>query len=895
MNRGYYLSVAILVVSGIAVSLILKPHDKEVAYMQMKDNHFKDALKVYEEKYAKGDHSVNVVNPLVALYLDYGEEDKAVAVMESYVAQMPDSIDARRKLGWLYKNAQRPDDYVKNLEAITQIKPMEEDFQELARIYFWKAEYDKQQNALEQLAAHFSLTEQELRNLSYIYASHKEFVEAARLYTKLSPASIAHFTPYTIKFAVSVMLDANMDEMAINLAQTYINSNQQYNALVPVLSVMEQKGRIEQALTLLEPYRGVLKDYPLLLASAAELEIQWGDTTKSFRVLRDKFDSDEMTQVLLDPFMEIALLHKDNALLSQVIETLPLNLLPERRFLSLAEYALEYNKPEWMVMLRKKLDKSFFSAYPAVDIAVSLAQHHSVNRKDVMPYLSSIPPEERVVLARMLVNVKANDVAMAVLQSLQPYVLSYHLDLVEIASFYIQLGQEKQGMQVFASLKNKIPEQDNAVKEKIDLLFAASTGETDKVMAWLNHAETKDFPFVEQIYAMSYLRGYKVMALGAAKKLYALRKVPKTEMYLADAMVLNGEYAKALRHLRALRVKYPDAAFSYVNALLKSVGKTPEAEKELQAFLTSDDWFTHLPMQKKEEIAYNLLEKNHKPQAEQVFFMLANNTAPDSQPVQELMYLWGVKVPDYGKKWLQSRAYRANGQEKLVWLSYFGQADMAKEAIAALEASHEPMTPEKLTLYLDLLYATKQRDKMMQVIETQMAQQQSLQMKQILAHYASAVDKPEVTEALYKQLQKTAPTNAGSLRELGLAAYNQGRYTEAETYLASYLKQGKEDYLVNFTYGELLTRQGKKSEAQGYYEKSQKLTVSLPKDVSIKLTDAMIQYRLGDTEKAFSSFRALVKEAPDNSQIREQFANLLIDSGRYDEAETILHNAQKSF
>src|SRR5665213_1226161 len=116
--KKHYLIVAALIVVALAASLLLMPGHRELGLMQMKDKHFEEARKVYEEEVAQGKVSLETVNHLTDLYLQIGAIDKAIAVLEKYVADNPTRLDIRTKLGTLYQYAQRPDDYMRNLEEI---------------------------------------------------------------------------------------------------------------------------------------------------------------------------------------------------------------------------------------------------------------------------------------------------------------------------------------------------------------------------------------------------------------------------------------------------------------------------------------------------------------------------------------------------------------------------------------------------------------------------------------------------------------------------------------------------------------------------------------------------------------------------------------------------------
>ena len=96
-----------LLAGAITAGFYLAPNRKEMALMQMSDAHFGDALRHYTSLWDKGDHSINVLAPLINLHVHYGDIDTAIAMMRDYVAQHPSSFEGHKQLASLYKSSQR--------------------------------------------------------------------------------------------------------------------------------------------------------------------------------------------------------------------------------------------------------------------------------------------------------------------------------------------------------------------------------------------------------------------------------------------------------------------------------------------------------------------------------------------------------------------------------------------------------------------------------------------------------------------------------------------------------------------------------------------------------------------------------------------------------------------
>jgi tetratricopeptide (TPR) repeat protein len=121
MSKKFIFIAILIAIAGLAASFFLMPRSQEIALMQMKDKNFEDARIAYEAQLASGNLSIEVVTRLSELYLQTGEVNKAIEVMEKFIAANPASLEARRQLGTYYQYAQRQDDYLRNLEEINKL------------------------------------------------------------------------------------------------------------------------------------------------------------------------------------------------------------------------------------------------------------------------------------------------------------------------------------------------------------------------------------------------------------------------------------------------------------------------------------------------------------------------------------------------------------------------------------------------------------------------------------------------------------------------------------------------------------------------------------------------------------------------------------------------------
>ena len=85
-----------LALAGLALmaGILLVPGKAELALIDYKDRRFQLAFDQYQAMWDAGNESVSVLIPLRNLYLQEGNVDGAVELMEQYVADHPDSLEA---------------------------------------------------------------------------------------------------------------------------------------------------------------------------------------------------------------------------------------------------------------------------------------------------------------------------------------------------------------------------------------------------------------------------------------------------------------------------------------------------------------------------------------------------------------------------------------------------------------------------------------------------------------------------------------------------------------------------------------------------------------------------------------------------------------------------------
>ncbi|MBI5138098.1 MAG: tetratricopeptide repeat protein [Nitrospirae bacterium] len=190
LHRGGGLVAVSAIGASLAVWLSI-PSEGELAFMRYKAGQFADAEQTYQRRIADGDASVAVLVPLVHIYLDKGEADRAVALMETYLAAHPDDMKGHELLATANWQAGRLADYQRQLEILNGASPTPARLRELAGLYGHHGDSKKQFQALQRLAGAADITVAERIQLAHLQLRQGDAAAAARSLGTLTGSELA--------------------------------------------------------------------------------------------------------------------------------------------------------------------------------------------------------------------------------------------------------------------------------------------------------------------------------------------------------------------------------------------------------------------------------------------------------------------------------------------------------------------------------------------------------------------------------------------------------------------------------------------------------------------------------------------------------------------------------
>jgi hypothetical protein len=354
------------------------------------------------------------------------------------------------------------------------------------------------------------------------------------------------------------------------------------------------------------------------------------------------------------------------------------------------------------------------------------------------------------------------------------------------------------------------------------------------------------------------------------------------------ALIDEGGAAAALPYLQSQAETYGgEWVYAYEEAA-KKAGR----ENQYLDFLAKRLERTDLPRAERRDGAFRLLAANRKPQAEKIFFSLAQDQPPDSPDVQQLLYLWGPRPASAQLDWLEQRARQARGAEKGAWLDILANDGASARVVSIAEDSGPvaSMDGAVFAAYIQALSALKRNDKLAQALGQRLSKETSPIVLRKLAR--AAADGGLALPALeaYKRILSQSPDDRDALRGAGVAAAAAQRYEDSRRYLTRYFALGPaDDYEAAFILGESLSSIGQQAAAATSYTRALKAIDAAGKPTfQMRLVRANILQRLGRTQEALKAFEALRAERPNDRDLRADMVTALMQNKSYDYAERVL-------
>jgi Tfp pilus assembly protein PilF len=609
MRRRHYVVFALLVGLGLAASLLLITRRPEQALISYRDKNFDEALRRYEARLKSGDLSPAVVMPLSQLYLQFGNVDAAVALMERYVREHPEDVTARTELGRYYQFAQRGPEYLAELEALSRLSPSEQTLRSIAEIYSFQSQFDEQIATLQRIVELYPGSPQDLIDMATLMAARGRLTDAAAALRRLHEVHPDASTPETIQFLLSTLLDSGQPDAAVTEGRQWLQQHRDPVAAARLASIVGFKGNKRQALDLLEPFVADAARSPELLSELTQLELANGLQDRALARLVQLDRADRLPPAALEPYLDLLLTSGQTGEALEVAQRRNIGGLPPWLLTALVDRALAAGQLAAIDRITERAGSGFFEQAPLLGARLALARNDRAGAERWMQVALARQrtPDETIGLAQVYLAVGESDTAIDLLRPLTQDPSAPDAVVVDLANLYLDAGRAEEGLPVVAAARAR---RRSAAIDGRWALLAAKAGDIAPVRQWLQRtpdAQVPDDVLTDLFYVASDSKETG-LAAEAAARLFARRGTPMWRLQLATALSAAGRPAEALPHFRALLPGDAAIESGYVEALRAAEAMGVPVRDEQRRYWAARLAKTGLSEQEQEEVVYALLD-----------------------------------------------------------------------------------------------------------------------------------------------------------------------------------------------------------------------------------------------------------------------------------------------
>lgn len=853
MLKKIFLLLVLVVGVGYA-ALSLAPAPKEMALMEMEDNEKASALKHYTELYEQGDHSINVMGPLVQLYTHYGLVDKAIAMLETVSREGHYSADSLRQMASLYRTSQRFYAYCEKLEELQKIKPSAQILRELADTYDFMGEHVMAGDALARLVKSndYITEETDYYKLASYYHIKGQSDDALATIEDFLDNPKTEFSMDMIELGLYILLENGQDQHALEVARHYLKKHPKEEYAIALSQRFEEYGHPETALLVLDPF---LKDLDgrssYLLQQIVTLYEKLGRREDAYKLLMARFNQGTMPEMLATWLIDLSVDRRQFDLAEKLLNGITPTYLQEDVLLRYAAMATQINRPKVAILLKEKLGTAYLRETPLLSalLEVGIAPTPAAMGTLVALQNSISTPERRLLIADIYALRGRLKEAYSLLEDIEPVDMLASIDGSHLADIYLTAGAAEKGILLFRTAENDVNPKLRSRAQQAVLLLAAGRGNSEAVTEAI---KGKPEPrLLEDAYYIAERHGQAGPMFILAEHLYDIQPTQRHRIQLAQALLLHREHDKALG-------MFAEA--------IQDVPQTPAMR----------------------ELAAELKQKQLGSSSELFFLALAQPNLALSPQANELVAYWHEHLGGDALRWMESRAGKASDGEKIVWVAHLNAINHPESVIAVLQGASR-LPSAAVNEYIRALAATRSTPALSRVLTQELAHETDEKRQMWLIKQARENNLPAVASAGFRRIYALHPDNMMAVRELALLEASSSHYAEAAELLEKYLGAQEGDYRVHYAYAEILQRRGEKERAKQHYTHAYTALAGLrQKDRTAQVDEARLLFRTNRTGEAIRRYDALLTRYPKDAEIRADYAEMLIAAKRYDEASLVL-------
>lgn len=572
----------VLAATGVAASVPLIPTDRELAFLRFKDQLYDAARDELEQRLAEGDLSVGVVRPLAELHLQYADVDSAILLLERFVAEHPDDLSARRVLGTYYQFGQRPYDYLRNLEQIAARSPTGEVLRELAEIYSWMDEPDRQIDTLAWLDQRGLATAGELVALARLRAALGRYAEAVDALDRAERLAPDALDADGLELLASLLVDAGRGEEAVARLAQRPAVRDDLDLAVRLARALQGRQQPALAARLLEASPGLDARNPAALATLTQAQVDAGLAPQALARLMDLQRAGALPDALKPTLVDLAVYQRDFDTAWAAGRSLGWSGIPGSALAGLAAAAYAEGRADDVQALVREAGDGWLAGVPvlaaqlAADRGDRPAARRWIAQADATP---SANPDDQVALAAVE---RRLGWAEAAYQRLRRHLSRGEASGWAVESF-AQVALETRRAGEAVPLLRRARERLGAPVDAAWARVATAAGDAPAVLAWLRSRAAARVP-AQALRDVAYLAldvGQPEIAVGAARLLPVPGATRDDRRLLARALVESGDADAALDLLRPLAAGDAADVALFNATLARAAARGGRAREEL--------------------------------------------------------------------------------------------------------------------------------------------------------------------------------------------------------------------------------------------------------------------------------------------------------------------------
>lgn len=627
MVRKEIIIAGVLAVAGIVVGVWLFPGENDVAGMKVRDYSYDKPEELYEARFNDGDHSAEVVQQLVRIHTSTGNIDRAIAVMEVYVNENPQDGEALKQLGTLYQYAQRYPDYMKILESRAAQGDDVVVLTEMAQLYSFFQQPDKQRETLQKLyKLEQGANAETTKSLVSFYNLERDFANVAAL---LEDLRARHPNDYDETMAVShlnALLQQQKTAEALALVKGNLTESKFSTASKATqIDMLHYQGSVqlaEEALATV-PDADVAAS-PELLHSELLILLSQGKQDAAYHRLTSLQDAGKLPDMLLPDVLYLASARGDHERFERVSKTAGFGQLSELQLADIYITASRNGQNGIERAIEKHVSNHAESNYPLMRTLILINERSPSRHARVRDLLATQQNEEALFkLAEFSAENGDANYARDAIAKLPEWEKLSPSQIAALEALYLRLNDKTKAKELvaFASANGKV-----SPNSEIGLRTAAATGDTDKLRAWHVAGGMNRNPALhDDLFFMASNNGHLQLALEIANWQDDPVKSATGRRNVADVYTRLGRYDDALSLLEQDAPRNDADKRNRIFLASKLAAKSPAQHQRLQGM--ARQWFPGGSKATKEDITYALMNSGQPQTAQPYMKSMADSYA----------------------------------------------------------------------------------------------------------------------------------------------------------------------------------------------------------------------------------------------------------------------------